>query len=30
MADSPSGVDTDQLDDLGIAIKKPKAAGEAS
>src|SRR5579862_4621232 len=30
MADSPSSVDTDQLDNLGIAIKKPKAAGEAS
>ncbi|MGB9245930.1 MAG: aspartate--tRNA ligase [Candidatus Acidiferrales bacterium] len=30
MADSPSTVDTDQLDNLGIAIKKPKAAGEAS
>jgi aspartyl-tRNA synthetase len=28
MADSPSEVGTDQLDDLGIAIKKPKAAGE--
>jgi len=30
MADSPSEVGTDQLDDLGIAIQKPKAAGEAS
>ena len=30
MADSPSSVDVDQLDNLGIAIKKPKAAGEAS
>jgi len=30
MADSPSSVDVDQLDSLGIAIKKPKAAGEAS
>jgi aspartyl-tRNA synthetase len=30
MADSPSSVDTDQLDNLGIEIKKPKAAGEAS
>ena len=30
MAESPSRVDTAQLDDLGIAIKKPKAAGEAS
>jgi len=30
MADSPSSVDADQLDNLGIAIKKPKAAGEAS
>jgi aspartyl-tRNA synthetase len=30
MADSPSSVDTDQLDNLGIAIKKPKAAGEGS
>jgi aspartyl-tRNA synthetase len=30
MADSPSSVDTDQLDNLGIATKKPKAAGEAS
>jgi aspartyl-tRNA synthetase len=29
MADSPSSVDADQLDNLGIAIKKPKAAGEA-
>ena len=28
MADSPSEVGTDQLDDLGIAIQKPKAAGE--
>jgi aspartyl-tRNA synthetase len=28
MADSPSEVGTDQLDDLGIAIKKPKAAVE--
>jgi aspartyl-tRNA synthetase len=28
MADSPSEVGTDQLDDLGIAIEKPKAAGE--
>jgi len=30
MADSPSSVDADQLDNLGIAIKKPKAAGEGS
>jgi aspartyl-tRNA synthetase len=30
MADSPSSVDADQLDNLGISIKKPKAAGEAS
>ena len=30
MADSPSSVDTDQLDALGIAVKKPKAAGEGS
>ena len=30
MADSPSSVDADQLDNLGIEIKKPKAAGEAS
>jgi aspartyl-tRNA synthetase len=30
MADSPSSVDADQLDNLSIAIKKPKAAGEAS
>jgi aspartyl-tRNA synthetase len=30
MADSPSSVDADQLDNLGIATKKPKAAGEAS
>jgi aspartyl-tRNA synthetase len=29
MADSPSSVDADQLDNLGIANKKPKAAGEA-
>ncbi|HTP43078.1 MAG TPA: aspartate--tRNA ligase, partial [Candidatus Acidoferrum sp.] len=30
MADSPSSVDTDQLDALGIAVEKPKAAGEGS
>jgi aspartyl-tRNA synthetase len=30
MADSPSPVDTAQLDDLGIAVKKAKGAGETS
>ncbi len=30
MADSPSSIRTDQLDELGIAIKKPKGAAEAS
>ncbi|MGA8143356.1 MAG: aspartate--tRNA ligase [Candidatus Acidiferrales bacterium] len=30
MADSPSTVGADQLDDLGIAIKKAKGAGETS
>ena len=28
MADSPSEVDTDQLDELGIAIKQKKKAAE--
>jgi aspartyl-tRNA synthetase len=30
MADSPSGVDVDQLDNLGIALKKAKGAAEGS
>jgi aspartyl-tRNA synthetase len=30
MADSPSGVSTDQLDELGIALRKPKGTAEAS
>jgi aspartyl-tRNA synthetase len=30
MAESPSRVSTDQLDELGIAIKEPKGAAEAS
>ena len=29
MADSPSSVDTDQLDNLGIAIKKAKGSGRS-